>query len=172
MTAPRGGRRGAPATGRAADGRSAARLAAVQALYQVELTGGSPTEVVEQFLRHHLRERREDDGGVAGIDAGLFAEIVRGVARRGEDIDRMLALALTESWTLERLEVVLRCILRAGAYELLARPGMPARAAINEYVELAHAFYAGAEPGMVNGLLDRLARRLRPDEFTAPDAHG
>jgi N utilization substance protein B len=97
---------------------------------------------------------------------------VRGVAERAEDIDRMLASALTESWTVERLEVVLRCILRAGAYELLARPGVPARAAINEYVELAHAFYAGAEPGMVNGLLDRLARLLRPEEFASPDPDG
>jgi N utilization substance protein B len=171
MTASPGGRRDAPPTGRNIDRRSAARLAAVQALYQIELAGGSTTEVVEQFLRHHLRER-EEDAAFGKPDTALFAAIVRGVAERAEDIDRMLASTLTESWTVERLEVVLRCILRAGAYELLARPGVPARAAINEYVELAHAFYAGAEPGMVNGLLDRLARLLRPEEFASPDPDG
>lgn len=171
MTTSPGGRRSALPTGRNTDRRSAARLAAVQALYQIELAGGSTTEVVEQFLRHHLRER-EEDGTSAKPDTALFAEIVRGVAERSEDIDRMLASTLTESWTLERIEVVLRCILRAGAYELLGRPGVPARAAINEYVDLAHAFYAGAEPGMVNGLLDRLARLLRPEEFAASDPNG
>jgi N utilization substance protein B len=144
------------------DPRSAARLAAVQALYQIEQGGGSTTEVIEQFLRHRM-------GGEGGVevkhDTTLFSAIVRGVAERAADIDRMLASALAEGWTLERLEIVLRCVLRAGAYELMARERMPARAAINEYVELAHAFYSGAEPGMVNGILDRLARTLRPEEF-------
>jgi N utilization substance protein B len=147
-----------------ADPRSAARLAAVQALYQIEQGGGSTTEVIEQFLRHRVRDEGAE-GEPVKADTTLFSAIVRGVHERAADIDRMLASVLTEGWTLERLEIVLRCMLRAGTYELLARGRMPARAAINEYVELAHAFYSGAEPGMVNGILDRLARTLRPEEF-------
>ncbi len=80
-----------------------------------------------------------------------------------------IADALVDGWPLNRLEVVLRCILEAGVYELLARPDVPVRVVIAEYVDLAHAFYAGPEPGMVNGVLDTLARRLRPDEFADAD---
>lgn len=165
MTGTLGGRHGAAEGG--GDPRSAARLAAVQALYQIELGGGSVTQVVEQFLRDRLRE--DAAGGEAGetpkLDTALFTSIVRGVREKSSEIDGMIASTLTSGWPLERLEIVLRCILRAGAYELSARGRLPARAAINEYVELAHEFYAGAEPGMVNGILDRLARTLRPEEF-------
>ena len=77
----------------------------------------------------------------------------------------MLAATLTDSWSVDRLDTILRCILEAGVFELLARERAPARVVITEYVDLAHAFYAGPEPGMVNGILDRLARKLRPGEF-------
>jgi N utilization substance protein B len=94
-----------------------------------------------------------------------MTEIVRGVHARLAELDDMLGAALSDDWSVARVEHVLRCILRAGAYELAARRTVPARVVINEYIELAQAFYGGAEPGMVNGVLDKLARGLRPDEF-------
>jgi N utilization substance protein B len=147
---------------------SAARLAAVQALYQIELGGGSMEDALLDFLGERGNETVDAPDGETAVppDKDLFTEIVRGVwARRGE-LDEMIAAALVTGWPLERLEVVIRCILEAGVYELLSRSKVPARVVIDEYVELAHAFYSGAEPGMVNGVLDSLARRLRPDELS------
>ena len=148
---------------------SAARLAAVQALYQIALSGESMSVVLEEFLRHRLGDSLDEAESVKP-KAALFTEIVRGASRRRSEIDEMLAAVLTESWPIDRLETVLRCILEAGVFELLARSQAPARVVITEYVDLAHAFYAGPEPGMVNGILDRLARTLRPGEFG--DAEG
>ena len=96
----------------------------------------------------------------------LFAELVRGVWARREELTDMIESALVDEWPLNRLEIVLRCILETGVYELLARKKVPVRVVIGEYVDLTHAFYAGAEPGMVNGVLDTLGHKLRPDEFT------
>jgi N utilization substance protein B len=144
--------------------RSAARLAAVQALYQIDLTGEPVAAVIAEFVKHRLG--REIDGENYGeADASLFTDIVRGVVDRQTDLDRIIGAALTPEWPLERLEVILRAILRAGAYELFARPDVPARVIISEYLDIAHAFFAGKEPGLVNGVLDRLARTLRPDEL-------
>ena len=145
-------------------GLSAARLAAVQALYQIELSGGSVDGALEQFLRYRLDDHVGAESAVKP-DSDLFTEIVRGVGRRRSELDDILSAALTDKWPLQRLEIVLRNILYAGIYELLARDSVPARAVITEYVDLAHAFYAGAEPGMVNGILDHVARRLRPGEL-------
>lgn len=155
--------------------RSAARLAAVQALYQVDLTAAEPAAVIDEFRRHRLEAGREAGGPPA--DATFFAELVNGVAARRAEIDGMLAPLLAEGWTLERLETVLRATLRAGAFEMLARGDVPARVVIDEYVQVAHAFFSDREPAVVNGVLDRLARRLRPDEFegqsrAAEDAPG
>ncbi len=146
---------------------SAARLAAIQALYQIDLGGGSMEDALLDFLRERGDETVDAPDGEIAVrpDRGLFAEIVRGVWARREELSDMIGAALVEGWPLNRLEVVLRCILEAGVYELLARPNVPVRVVIDEYVDLAHAFYAGAEPGMVNGVLDTLAHRLRPDEF-------
>ncbi len=146
---------------------SAARLAAVQALYQIDLGGGSMEDALLDFLGERGDETVDAPDGETAIrpDKGLFAEIVRGVWARRDELGDMIGAALVDGWPLNRLEVVLRCILEAGVYELLARPGVPVRAVITEYVDLAHAFYAGPEPGMVNGVLDTLAHRLRPDEF-------
>ncbi len=150
--------------------RSAARLAAVQALYQTDHSGARPDAVLEEFLRFRLGDSFDTEHDAAP-DKNLFTEIVRGVSVRRQSLDDMISAALTETWPLGRLEYILRAILRAGAYELEARPGTPARVVITEYVDVAHAFYDGQEPGMVNGLLDRLARTLRPDEFGArPEA--
>jgi transcription antitermination protein NusB len=151
--------------------RTASRLAAVQALYQIEVTGTSPANVVGEFIRHRLGGDTEMEN-FAAVDEGLFAELVEGTAARREDIDRGISSALTPDWPLERLEIILRAILRAGVYELLARPQVPAPVIISEYLDIAHAFFAGKEPGLVNGVLDRLARTLRPEGFRDDRADG
>ena len=149
-------------------GRSAARLAAVQAAYQVELAGAAVETVLAEFLKHRLA-RGKADPELAGADPDLFQSIVRGVAESRQNIDALIARHLTDDWSLDRLELVLAAILRAGAYELIARADVPARVVINEYVDIAHAFYAGKEPGLVNGLLDRFAHELRPAEMDKSD---
>ncbi|HVA12367.1 MAG TPA: transcription antitermination factor NusB [Stellaceae bacterium] len=149
--------------------RTAARLEAVQALYQIDVTGASPANVVIEFTRHHLSGDAENEGfGTA--DEALFADLVEGATARREDIDRGISAALTPDWPLARLEIILRAILRAGTYELLARPDVPARVIISEYLDIAHAFFAGKEPGLVNGVLDRLARSVRSEGLRDDDS--
>ena len=144
--------------------RSAARLAAVQALYQLELGGGPVEAVITEFVRHRLG--REIEGANYGdADAELFAELARGVVARRDELDRLLRSVLMPEWPLERLETVLRAILRAAAYELVARTDVPARVVISEYVDIANAFFEGKEIGFANGVLDRLAHSLRPQEL-------
>lgn len=141
--------------------RSVARLAAVQALYQIDLTAASCEQVIAEFRSHRLDEIRGKDAA----DAEFFSELVGGVVSRRAEIDSLLAPLLAEGWTLERLEKVLRAILRAGAFEILARGDVPAAVIIDEYVRVAHAFFSEREPGVVNGILDRLARSVRASEF-------
>jgi len=141
--------------------RTAARLAAVQALYQMELSGGEAKDVVAEFVAHRL------DGGGDGFgpaDRDFFAAITGGAAGERDALDAAISGALTPDWPLMRLEAVLRAILRLGAYELAHRPDVPAEIVINEYLDIAHAFFGGKEPGLVNGVLDALARNLRPAE--------
>ncbi|MFQ5774345.1 MAG: transcription antitermination factor NusB [Kiloniellaceae bacterium] len=146
--------------------RSAARLAAAQALYQIEMTGAAADRVLREFL--DLRLTEEVDGVcLAGADRGMLADLVRGVAGEPGELDDMLSAVLDEDWPVERLETLLRVVLRAGAYELTERRDIPARVIISEYVDLADAFFGGKEPGLVNGVLDRLAHALRPEEFDA-----
>lgn len=145
-------------------GRSAARVAAAQALYQIELTGVSAERALGEFLERWAKGD-EDGAAIAGADRALFAEIVRGVAARREEVDGMVAASLAEGWALDRLDRVVCAILRAGAFELLSRAKSPARVVINEYVDVAHAFFEDKEPGFVNGVLDRLARIVRPQEM-------
>jgi N utilization substance protein B len=145
----------------AARRRSIARLAAVQALYQLELNPGRGADsVVGEFIHHRIG--REIDGEVYGTaDEGLFADIVRGVAAHRERLDETLSAALSEEWPLGRLETLLRIILESGAYELVHRADIPPRVTMSEYVAIAHAFFDGKEPSLANGVLDRLARTLR-----------
>ena len=144
--------------------RSAARLNAVQALYQIEQSAADPEHTIEEFVTHRLG--REIDGErYVEPDPKLFAELVNGASARRAEIDQVIANAILKERTVERLEMVLRAVLRAAVYELIAGPGVPARVIISEYLDLAHAFFAGAEPGFVNGILDRVARDLRPGEF-------
>jgi N utilization substance protein B len=145
--------------------RSVARLAAVQALYQLELDrAADPEAVVREFVRHRFGQ--EIDGDQYGdADTALFSDIVRGTAADLERLDTTISSALTEDWPLPRLDSVLRAILRAGAYELAHRPDIPPRVSISEYTAVAYAFFAGKEPGLANGVLDRLGRTLRAAEM-------
>ncbi len=101
----------------------------------------------------------------AGADRGFFRDIVTGVAERQGEIDPQIASHLAHGWRLSRIDSILRAILRSGVYEIVARPDVPARAVINEYVEMAHDFFGGEEPAVVNGVLDRVARGKRQGEF-------
>ncbi len=147
--------------------RSAARLAAVQVLYEMELAGAPADAVLGDFLAG--RWERGAAARSVEPDSAFLADLVHGVADRRADVDGMVGGALSADWTLDRLEVILRSVLRAGAYELLAETGIPPRVIITEYVDVAHAFFSGNEPGLVNGVLDRLAHTLRPDELEACD---
>lgn len=148
--------------------RSAARLAAVQALYQIELAGASAQRVIEEFVAQRLGREIEGDR-YNDADADWFADVVRGVDLRRAEIDERLGRCLDKERTLDRLEAILRAILRAAAYELLARVDVPAKVVISEYLDVAHAFFAGAVASFANGVLDRLARELRGGEFQGPD---
>lgn len=142
--------------------RSAARLAAVQTLYSMEITGVTAEQAITEF---HQREADEPESKLANPDGELMTLLVRGATAEGEVLDEMIGNALSRDWTVDRLESVLRAILRAGAFELKARPQTPARVVITEFVDVAHAFYAGPEPKMVNAVLDKIARVLRTEEF-------
>ena len=143
--------------------RRASRLMAVQALYQMELSGGGAAEVAEEFIAHRFEEFVDTQP-----DADFFSAIVAGVPAHQEQIDKAIAASLSANWRLERVDSILRAILRAGAFELVARRDVPARAAIDEYVGIAHEFFSGDEPGFVNGALDSIARRKRAPEFGLP----
>lgn len=146
-----------PRTGNA---RSAARLAAVQALYQREMSGAPVPLLLTEFHRHRLGAEIE---GLQfrEADTDFFNDVVRGVDARQVEIDTLIAEHLAEGWTLDRLDRPMRQIVRAGAYELIARPDIPTGAVINEYVDVAHAFYEQREAKFVNGLLDAVAKRVR-----------
>lgn len=145
--------------------RSAARLAAVQALYQLELTGGTPEGVIAEFARHRLEDI--DGARIARADEQFFADLVRGAAANRQALDDMIAGVLAETWSVDRLETTLHMILRVAACELSTRLDIPVRATVSEYVDLADAFFGSKETGLVNGVLDRLARALRPEEMRA-----
>ena len=141
--------------------RSAARLAAVQALYQQEMEGTPLPRLLEEFHDHRLGATIEDEH-YHDAERNFFDDIVTGAnARRGE-IDGLISDRLAEGWTLERLDRPMRAILRAGAYELIARPDVPVGSVISEYLDVAHAFYDKRESGFVNGLLDAIAKETRP----------
>ena len=141
--------------------RSAARLAAVQALYQMEMEGTPLAKLLHEFHEHRLGATIEDET-YAEAEVAFFDDIVAGAEARREEIDGLIGERLAEGWSLERLDRPMRAILRAGAYELVARPDVPVATVISEYVDVAHAFYDKRETGFVNGLLDALAKVARP----------
>lgn len=146
---------------------SAARLAAVQALYQIDFSGTSVNAVIEEFRLHRLGSADQEVSGGAKANDVLFQELVRGTISRQDEIDVHVGEALDDSWPLDRIAIVMRCILRVGTFELISRFDVPARVVVKEYVDLAHSFFSEGEPGMVNGVLDKLAHLLRPGELEA-----
>jgi transcription antitermination protein NusB len=157
--------------------RTASRVAAVQALFQSEQTGESGETVIDQFVRHRLGALPDTAGGEEGYEEGriphaqvaLFGRIVRQAVQAQDVIDRMVIETLPREWPFARLDPVLRAVLRAGCAELTMEDGPPAKVVINEYVDVARGFFIGDEPRMANGVLDKLAHRLRAAEFETGD---
>ena len=140
--------------------RSAARLAAVQALYQQEMEGTPLARLIQEFHDHRLGAKIEDAQYV-DAERSFFDDVVTGVDARRDEIDAAITAHLAKGWSLKRLDRPMRAILRAGAYELLARSDVPVGSVISEYVDVAHAFYDKRESGFVNGLLDAIAKQAR-----------
>ena len=140
--------------------RSAARLAAVQALYQLEMEGTPMAQLLHEFHEHRLGATIEDVT-YANAEVDFFNDVVKGVDARRDEIDANISAKLSEGWSIDRLDRPMRQILRAGTYELLARKDLPAGVIINEYVDVADAFYAKREKGFVNGVLDAIAKAMR-----------
>ena len=140
--------------------RSAARLAAVQALYQQQMEGTALARLLNEFHQHRLG-MEIDDEQYAEAEVDFFDDLVAGVDARREEIDRLLAGKLAEGWTLARLDKTMLQILRSGAYELVARADVPTATAIDEYVDVAKAFFDDREAKFVNGILDALAKEVR-----------
>ena len=140
--------------------RSAARLAAVQALYQQEMEVTPVAVLLHEFHQHRLGATI-DGVEYADAEVDFFDDLVKGADARREELDTLIAGRLAEGWSLARLDKPMKAILRAGAYELAARPDVPAATVIDEYVDVAKAFYDARESGFVNGLLDALAKEVR-----------
>jgi N utilization substance protein B len=140
--------------------RSVARLAAVQALYQMEVSGVGSEAVIREFQDHRFDGDMEGQT-LAPADIEYFAAIVRGVVEQQKAVDQAILKRLADGWRLERIDATLRAILRSGAFELMARREAPTEVVIDEYVEIAKAFFEGPEPGFVNGALDGIARDER-----------
>ena len=141
--------------------RSAARLAAVQALYQQEMEGTPTARLLHEFHDHRLGATIEGET-YAEAEISFFDDLVEGTLARREEIDALIADRLAQGWSLERLDKPMKAILRVGAYELIARADVPMASVISEYVDVADAFYDQREKGFVNGLLDAIAKSARP----------
>jgi N utilization substance protein B len=153
-----------PTSGPKPNRRQAARLAAVQALYQWQEGEHAPAEIIDQFLK--VRRGEAGEGGMRrDADQPLFRDVVEGTVEHKEELEQTVTGALAEDWTWARVDRLVRAILMAGAYELIHRKDVPARVAINEYVEIARAFYDQGEPNFVNSVLDRVARQSRSAEL-------
>lgn len=140
--------------------RAAARLAAVQALYQREMEATPIARLLNEFHQHRLGQEIED-AQYLEAEVAFFDDVVRGVDARQEEIDAHLSERLAQGWSLARLDKTMLQVLRAGAYELLARPDVPTASAISEYVDVAHAFFDAREAKFVNGVLDAVAKAVR-----------
>lgn len=147
-----------------ANQRGAARLAAVQALYQMDVGGMGVAETVAEY--ENFRLGREVDGETyRAADAGWFRNIVAGVVAEQKTIDPVIHRSLAANWKLERIDSILRAILRASVWELRSKKDVSARVIVSEYVEVTKAFFDGDEPRVVNGVLNTVARDVRPQEF-------
>jgi N utilization substance protein B len=142
--------------------RSAARLAAVQALYQQAMEGTGEARLLDEFHRHRLGMADEEEGAeFADAEVDFFDDLVKGALARRSEIDELLAGKLAAGWTLARLDKTMLQVLRAGTYELIARPDVPVAAAISEWVDVAKAFFDDREAKFVNGVLDAVAKTVR-----------
>ena len=157
--------KGVDARAAAQRAKSTARLLAVQALYQLDMTQADVNAVLTEFLAHRMTGDL-DDRAFDQVDQSLFRDLVHGVVRDQSRIDPLIAARLAKGWRLSRIDSILRSILRAGTFELLSRPEVPAKVVINEYVEVARGFFEQEEVGVVNAVLDALARAERPDELS------
>ena len=153
-------------TGHVVKGRTVARLWAIKALYQIELLNSDPNSIVDEFLKYRI-DRVIDGNDYAKTDKEHFKWLVLNISSNSHLIDSEMIKALQSDWTIERLGVLLRIMLRAGTSELISRHDIPVRVVVNEYVDLATAFFFDREPAFVNAALDALARRLRTKEFGA-----
>jgi N utilization substance protein B len=147
-----------------ANRRGAARLAAVQALYQMEIAGKGLNDILAEFESHWLGREVEGEQYLPA-EAAFFRDIVGGFVAEQRRLDPLIDQALAAGWPLKRIEAIVRAVLRAGSYELDKRPDIPARVVVSEYVGVANAFVDRDETGMVNAVLDALARRFRAGEF-------
>jgi transcription antitermination protein NusB len=147
-----------------ANRRGAARLAAVQALYQMDIGGAGINDIFAEFESHWLGNEVEGDTYLPA-EAAFFRDVVSGVVRDQAKLDPVIDEALSKGWPLKRIDAILRAVLRAGAYELEHRKDVPGRVVVSEYVDVAHAFVEPDETGMVNAVLDQIGRQFRADEF-------
>jgi transcription antitermination protein NusB len=160
----RGPAKSAKGSDRKANRRGAARLAAVQALYQMDIAGAGLNDIFAEFESHWLGGEVEGEQYLPA-EAAFFRDVVSGVVRDQEKLDPLIDDALSKGWPLKRIDAILRAVLRAGAYELERRKDVPGRVVVSEYVDVANAFVEAEETGMVNAVLDQIARRFRADEF-------
>lgn len=156
--------------------RASARIAAVQALYEMDMTDAAADPILNEFMaerwKHAGREDDDDNADIPPFDNELLKEIVNGVAAHTATLDQHIGGALSGAWTVERLEVLIRVILRAGVYELLHKIDVPMRVVINEYMGVAHAFFSGTEPSLINGVLNKLAHEIRIHELDGETENG
>ncbi len=150
---------------RKANRRGAARLAAVQALYQMDVGGTGINEVLAEFESFWIGNEVEGEQYLPA-EGAFFRDVVSGVLRDQKQLDPLIDDVLSRGWPLARVEAILRAVMRAGAYELQHRRDIPGRVIVSEYVDVAHAFVERDETGMVNAVLDQIGRQYRPDEFT------
>jgi N utilization substance protein B len=158
------GKPGARSPERKANRRGAARLAAVQALYQMDMAGTGINDIFAEYESHWIGSEVEGEQYLPA-EAAFFRDVVSGVVRDQIRLDPVIDEALERGWPLKRIDAILRAVLRAGAYELERRKDVPARVVVSEYVDVAHAFVEREETGMVNAVLDQIARKYRGDEF-------
>jgi transcription antitermination protein NusB len=149
--------------------RSVSRLAVVQALYQMELADQDSETALREFIDHRLG--RDIDGEqYAEADEKYFAELIRGVVEQQSEIDGALANYLVKGWAFDRIDPTMRAIMRAAAFEIIARPAVPGRVIVHEYLNVATAFFdEGEETAFMSGVINRMARERRPDEHAASD---
>lgn len=149
--------------------RRVSRTSAVQALYQMDVSGTPHKTVVKEFLDHRFGFK--DEPGMVHADETYFEDIVKGVVSNQSTVDDAISLRLSEKWPLRRLDATLRALLRSATYEIQWRPDVPALVVINEYMAIATDFFSGKEPGIVNGVLDKIAKDVRSAEFGLTPSH-